>query len=127
MNLLLDTHTLIWSLTDDPTLSKEARTAIGNLVDNMIYISTASIWEISIKQSLGRMGIIPNKFYEAVKQHPVEILAITGDHADFVRVLPHYHGDPFDRMLIAQCQVEDLTLVTHDKTIAKYEISILRA
>ncbi len=122
MNLLLDTHTLLWSLIDDPQLPSEIRTAID---ENTVYISAASIWEIRIKQSLGKLEFVPSNFYEIIKSLPAVLLPITADHAHAVGNLPLHHRDPFDRILIAQAQLEDLLLVTADKKIQEYGIPIL--
>ncbi len=127
MKVLLDTHPLIWSLRNDPSLSSEARRVISNVQDNLIYISVVSIWEMRIKQSIGKLKDIPDNYYDMIKELPVEILTITGDHAYAVGDLPHYHRDPFDRLLIAQARLENLTLVTRDPEIQKYDVSILLA
>lgn len=122
MNLLLDTHTLLWSLIDDPQLPEKIRSAID---ENTVYISAASIWEIRIKQSLGKLEIVPSNFYEIIKSLPAVLLSITADHAHAVGNLPLHHRDPFDRILIAQAQWEDLILVTTDKKIQLYNIPLL--
>lgn len=127
MRILLDTHPLIWSLRNDPTLSGEARKIINNIDDNQVYISVASIWEISIKQSIGKLSNIPEDFYNVILSLPIKLLPITGEHAYRVRYLPQYHKDPFDRLLISQSQIENLTLVIRDQHIMKYDISILIA
>jgi len=124
MNLFLDTHVLLWWLDDDSSLSERARIAISN-TDNLIVVSAAVIWEIRIKQALGKLKIVPD-FFAVVKQQGFEMLSITSDHAYAVGDLPKYHRDPFDRILIAQAKLEGLTLVTHDAIFKKYEVPILQ-
>jgi PIN domain nuclease of toxin-antitoxin system len=124
MNLLLDTHILLWWLDDSPALSSQARNAIAR-TDNLIVLSAAVIWEIRIKQALGKLEIAEN-FYEVIKEQGFEMLPITPDHAYAVGDLPKHHRDPFDRMLIAQARFEGLTVVTHDAIFKKYRIPVLR-
>ena len=125
MNLLLDTHVLLWWLDDNPTLSGRAREAIAEGT-NLVFVSATVIWEIRIKQSLGKLKI-PKDFKNILDQQPFEMLAITAEHAHAVGNLPSYHRDPFDRMLIAQAKVEELTVVTRDIHFKKYKIPILQA
>ena len=125
MNLLLDTHTLIWVFEDNATLSKAARDAI---IDggNRVFVSAVSVWEIGIKKALGKLDT-PDDLLELVKQHRFTELAINLEHADYVSNLPSIHKDPFDRMLIAQAMVEKLILVTRDGFIPKYDVKCLKA
>ncbi len=125
MNLLLDTHALLWWLDDNPTLSKEARAAISEPT-NVIFISAATIWEIRIKQSLGKLKI-PKNFREVLEAQPFEKLDITSEHAHRINSVGNYHRDPFDRMLIAQAMVERFTLITRDKNILKYKVPVIKA
>ena len=123
MNLLLDTHILLWWLDDNPSLSERERESISNN-DNLIILSAAVIWEIRIKQALGKLEIASN-FYQVLQEQGFEMLSITPAHAYAVGDLPNHHRDPFDRILIAQAMVEDFTMVTHDGIFEKYEISLL--
>ena len=123
MNLFLDTHILLWWLDDSPLLTEKARAAIMN-IDNLIILSSAVIWEIIIKQSLGKLKIAQN-FYDVIKKQGFEMLSITSDHAYAVGGLPSYHSDPFDRILIAQAKLERLTMVTNDAIFKKYQIPLL--
>ena len=125
MNLLLDTHVLLWWLDDHPTLSKVARSAIAD-GGNLVFISAAAIWEIRIKQALGKLEIPPD-FRIILDQQPCETLPITADHAHMISELPAYHRDPFDRMLVAQAKVEGFTLLTHDARLKKYKVSLMEA
>ncbi len=123
MNLLLDTHILLWWLDDNASLSVNARQAIAD-TDNLIILSAAVIWEIRIKQAIGKLKIAPN-FYDVVKEQGFEMLAITSEHAYAVGDLPKHHRDPFDRILIAQALLEGFTLVTQDAIFNQYAIPLL--
>ncbi len=123
MNLLLDTHILLWWLDDNPLLTDKARDAISD-TDNIIIVSAASIWEIRIKQALGKLEITPD-FYDVIKEQGFEMLSITSDHAFAVGDLPAHHRDPFDRIMIAQAKKESLTIVTFDAVFKKYRIPVL--
>jgi len=123
MNLLLDTHILLWWLDNSPSLPEPERNAIAD-IDNLVIISAAVIWEIRIKQALGKLKIAPN-FYDVIKQQGFEMLSITSDHAYAVGNLPKHHRDPFDRVLIAQAGLEGLTIVTRDAVFKKYRVPVL--
>ena len=123
MNLLLDTHTLIWALEDNPSLSELARVAIVD-GENMVFISAVSVWEISIKKALGKLEA-PDTLLDEIERIRFTPLDITLEHADRAGKLPAIHLDPFDRMLIAQAQSEQLTLVTRDAEIQKYQVQCL--
>jgi PIN domain nuclease of toxin-antitoxin system len=125
MNLLLDTHVLLWWLDDHPSLGEEARREISN-GNNLTFISAVVIWEIRIKESLGKLEI-PSGFRRTIENQGFEMLAITTDHAHAVANLPAYHRDPFDGMLIAQARLEGFTVVTRDKIFDKYGIPIIKA
>ncbi|MCP4040974.1 MAG: type II toxin-antitoxin system VapC family toxin, partial [Gammaproteobacteria bacterium] len=106
MNLLLDTHVLIWALENNPTLSTTARNAIidGN---RLVFVSAATIWEMSIKRALGKLSA-PDNLIDEINSHRFTLLDITAEHAELAGRLPMLHHDPFDRMLIAQARVESL-------------------
>ena len=126
MNLLLDTHIALWAITASNSLTREARDLI-QAPDNTIWISAASIWEISIKHALGR-GDMPVSGENAVKyfqQSGYQSLPVTAGHAAAVETLPSHHNDPFDRMLIAQALVEPMRLLTHDPKVAAYSNTII--
>lgn len=125
MNLLLDTHVLLWWLDDSPSLSETAREKIAD-TKNIVFVSAATIWEIRIKQALGKLEI-PATFREVLEQEPFEMLPITAVHAHAVGSLASYHRDPFDRMLIAQAEIEGLTIVSHDRIFRKYRVSTIEA
>ena len=127
MNLLLDTHALIWFLEDDARLSGPARAAISD-AGNRSHVSDATAWEAGIKHSLGKLELpVP---YEALfpgrlVAEGFHVLPIRHPHLHRLVALPKHHGDPFDRMLIAQAQVEGLTVVTCDPAFAAYGIPLL--
>jgi PIN domain nuclease of toxin-antitoxin system len=125
MRLLLDTHVLLWCLTDDPTLSSSLRDVITDST-NDVLVSAASAWEISIKKALGKLEA-PDDLSNAIAACRFKTLPITVTHAMHAGELPKHHNDPFDRMLIAQSILEDLKLVTRDARIFAYEVSILPA
>ena len=125
MNLLLDTHVLLWWLDDEPSLSEAAKSTISD-GKNGVFVSSAVIWEIRTKQALGKLEIPPN-FRQVLDQQPFEMLAITAEHAHTVGDLPAIHRDPFDRMLVAQAKVEGFTIVTRDSIIEQYKIKTIQA
>ena len=120
---LLDTHILLWWLANDKKLSEESNNIITD-PNNDIFVSTVSIWEIAIKKSLKKLSVSAD-LKEIIESSNIEFLSMTVDHALFVEHLPHIHDDPFDRLLIAQCLIEDMTFITVDKIIMKYNIKYL--
>ena len=125
MNLLLDTHVLIWALENNPTLSGKAKQAIIT-AGNMVFVSAVSVWEIRIKTRLGKI-VTPDNLQEEISLHRFTPLNITFDHAELAGNLPDIHKDPFDRMLIAQATIERLKLVTRDSCIGKYDVDMIIA
>ena len=125
MKLLLDTHFLLWWLNDDPALGARGREVIAD-PENLILFSAASVWEIRIKEAIGKIEL-PDTFAEVLATQPFEALAVTARHADALRGMPFHHRDPFDRMLVAQATVENLTILTRDDVIARYGVPTLLA
>lgn len=123
MNLLVDTHILLWWLGDDPKLPGRARQAIAS-VDNSVLVSAATAWEISVKTAVGRLEA-PDDLIDALERSDFETLDITVAHALAAGGLPAHHGDPFDRMLIAQAQIESLTIATVDERFPLYAVELL--
>ncbi len=123
MNLLLDTHVLLWWLADDPALPVAARAAIAN-PDTRVLVSAASVWEISIKQAAGHLDA-PDDLIDAIEHNDFDTLPITASHALAAGKLAPHHPDPFDRMLIAQAELDRLTLVTVDRRFADYDVELL--
>lgn len=127
MHLLLDTHLLLWAAATPEQLSREARELIED-AENILVFSAASIWEITIKRSLGRADfrVDPGLLRRGLVEHGYEELPITSTHAMAVAHLPPVHRDPFDRMLIAQAETEGFLLLTADDDIAEYPGPIKR-
>jgi PIN domain nuclease of toxin-antitoxin system len=115
--LLLDTHVFLWWRADDRRLGREARAAIADA--DVVFVSAATAWEAAIKAALGRLRL-PASIEAGVEESGFDKLAITFAHAERAATLPKHHADPFDRMLIAQSEIEDLVLVTHDRALAPY-------
>ena len=123
MNLLLDTHVLLWWLDDHPALSRDAREAIAN-EDNLVFVSAATVWEIRIKEGLRKLEV-PLDFRQVLQTQPFLFLDVTVDHADAVGGLQNHHRDPFDRLLIAQAKVESLVIITHDERFRSYDVPLI--
>ena len=127
MKVLIDTHTFLWWCMDDEQLSSHAREIIAD-GRNEIYLSAASAWEIAIKAAKGRLTL-PEKpaayVSSRISQHRFLSLPIQMSHALHVYNLPLHHADPFDRLLIAQSQLETLPLVTKDENIQRYDLETI--
>ena len=123
MKVLLDTHILLWWLSGDEALPQRAAQVIAN-PDTVVLVSAASVWEIAIKKAVGRLDA-PDDLLDALDANAFDELAITGAHAMAAAELPGHHTDPFDRMLIAQTRMEDLTLISVDGRFAEYEVNLL--
>jgi PIN domain nuclease of toxin-antitoxin system len=119
MRLLPDTHAIIWWAEDSPRLSAAAK-ALMNDDDNPLLFSAAVAWEIGIKQAIGKLGQVWD--LALVEEAGVDKLDITHAHAEASAALPLHHRDPFDRILIAQAQLEDAVLVTADPAFATYDV-----
>jgi PIN domain nuclease of toxin-antitoxin system len=124
MRLLLDTHALLWSFNSDPSLSAEARRVIED-GSNEIFVSAASAWEIAMKVRLGKLPtgydlILDLNSY--LTQLGFESLSVSTKHAVRAGMLPGDHRDPFDRMLIAQSQTEDLPIISNDRIFDHYHV-----
>jgi len=122
MRLLLDTHVVLWWQTDDARLGREARRAIATA--EVVWVSAVSGWEVAIKLALGRIRL-DEKFHLTVRADDFSELPVSLVHADRVAELPAHHADPFDRLLIAQAQVEGAALVTHDRAIEPYGVPVI--
>jgi len=121
--LLLDTHTLLWWLANEPRLGTEAKNIIAD-TRNTVFVSAATGWEISIKKASGKLEA-PDDLDSLVGMEGFEHLPITFFHGEQAGALPRHHKDPFDRMLIAQAQAEGLVIVTNDKIIPRYGVKVL--
>ena len=123
--LLLDTHVLLWSLTEPQKLSRRTRDALED-AQNEVFASSVSVWEIAVKRALGKLKA-PDNLETSIREQDFIPLDLTFLHAEQAGALPPHHGDPFDRMLIAQTQVEGLILVTRDARILLYGIRTMNA
>ena len=127
MKYLLDTHTFLWWNLDDPQISEQAKEIISN-GENEIFISAASAWEIAIKTTKGRL-VLPEgpAQYLANRMSEYHFLALPIQISHAVRVydLPNHHADPFDRLLVAQCQLETLPIISKDEDIQKYDLEVI--
>ncbi len=122
---LLDSHVLIWWKENQDSLLPQARRAIA-LGTSQLFFSYASLWELNIKISRGRLTL-PEPLEEAAQRMRCHLLPISLEHIEEIKHLPHHHGDPFDRLLIAQARIEKLTIVTRDREIQKYDVAVLAA
>jgi PIN domain nuclease of toxin-antitoxin system len=123
--LLLDTHVFLWWNADDPVLGPRVREAIAD-PGNIVFVSAASAWEVAVKREVGKLDA-PGAISAWIAEGGFAELAIEVDHAIASAELPKHHRDPFDRLLIAQARLEQLTLVTNDAEIAKYDVETLDA
>jgi PIN domain nuclease of toxin-antitoxin system len=123
VTILLDTQILLWWLADDRRLPSHAAVAIED-PNTQVAVSAATAWEISIKQASGRIEA-PHDLLDAIAANDFRSVAITAAHAVAAGRLPPHHADPFDRMLIAQAQIEGFTLVSVDGHFADYDVDLL--
>lgn len=124
MNLLLDTHAILWFVGGEPELRDDARSAIESA--ERTYVSSASIWELAVKHASGHL-VAPDHLAERLRELGFIELCLGWEHAQVAGELPMHHRDPFDRMLVAQAIVERLTIVTRDTVIPRYGVPVLAA
>jgi PIN domain nuclease of toxin-antitoxin system len=115
--ILLDTHLLLWAVSDPKKLPPQARRQIDEAA---VFVSAASIWEVSIKAALGKLTADPGQLLAEIEPAGFRLLPVTGQHAAAVALLPALHNDPFDRMLVAQAKTEPLILLTNDSMLGGY-------
>lgn len=123
MKVLFDTHVVLWALADDPRLKKGHCDLFSN-ADVELYVSSVTIWEITIKRALGKLDA-PDNIQEILLKGGCRPLPVSWRHAEAVGMLPALHSDPFDRLLIAQAQVEQLRLATTDVRISEYDVTVI--
>ncbi|MCH8525658.1 MAG: type II toxin-antitoxin system VapC family toxin [Kiritimatiellae bacterium] len=116
---LLDTHTLLWASSQPEQLSSRVRDILLDS-ENLVYVSMVTLWELSIKQSIGKL-ILPKDFFTGIFETGYRRLDISETHLLHYRALPLLHRDPFDRLLVAQAQADDLALISRDKWIQAYD------
>ena len=124
MRLLLDSHAFLWWLGDESKLKREAMRAIAD-PSSVVNVSAATIWELSIKASLGKLNLGTVNLVAEIESNDFVELPIAARHSSAAASLPRHHDDPFDRMLIAQAMHEGLTIVTRDPAFSSYGVSIL--
>jgi len=124
VKLLADTHAYLWWLTGDRRLSPRARDAMSD-PGSLVFVSAASIWEVAIKSALGRIELHGVDLVAEIANCGFDELSVSARHAQEAGALPLHHQDPFDRMLVAQAQVEGLTCVTRDPVFASYGVKAL--
>ena len=124
MNVLLDTHVLIWWMENNRRLGRRTKAAIHN-PETTVWISSVSIWEINTKVAFGRLNVRPtlvDEIEEEMSSSGFRRLPIYFEHAFALRTMPPHHRDPFDRMLVAQARYEELTLITADEQMTAYAV-----
>ncbi|MGH8426748.1 MAG: type II toxin-antitoxin system VapC family toxin [Gammaproteobacteria bacterium] len=127
MKLLLDTHALLWWWLNDPQLSAKARKHVAS-GDNEIFTSAASAWEIATKHRLGKLGLPDltiQRYQSLLASDGFFQLAITTDHALLAGSYAQSHADPFDRMLVAQAEIEGLSIISHDRALAQFGATLI--
>ena len=124
MRFLLDTHTALWMVNEHEKLSPSANAILRN-TGNDLFLSIASLWEMAIKVSIGKLSELDGGigvFLSVLEKMPIEVLPITTDHIKTVESLPFIHRDPFDRMIVATAQVHNMTILTADSNIPRYDV-----
>lgn len=127
MNYLLDTHTFIWMDSKSPDLSERARLLIADL-EHVLFLSLASVWEMQIKAQLGKLNLrvaLPDILRDQQITNDIQLLSITLDHILELKNLPDHHKDPFDRLLVAQSNIEQMPIISRDTQIAKYPVNVI--
>ncbi len=129
MRLLLDTHVWLWLALDPERVAASVRAQIDR-VDTEVYVSVATLWEVVIKTSLGKLNLpdpVGTFWQRQTRDSDIAALTVRPEHVLDVAALPHVHRDPFDRLLVAQARVEKLTLVTADIKVRAYPVATLSA
>ena len=122
--ILLDTQLVLWALGGHKRLPREARRLIDR---SEVFVSAASIWEMAIKSSLGKLDADARAVNEALAPSGFDPLDVSGEHAAYVARLPPHHRDPFDRLLVAQAQLEQLPILTGDPLFSRYDVDTIAA
>ena len=125
--MLVDTHTFLWELMDDPRSSPKAREFLRSETDELVF-SLVSLWEVAIKIRTGKLTTIGSSvsyLRDEMNTYGMELLPISYEHIIQVEALPSHHGDPFDRLLIAQAKSESIPILTSDAKIRLYDVSVI--
>jgi PIN domain nuclease of toxin-antitoxin system len=125
MKYLLDTHVLLWHFKGDKRLSTKVQEEVLFHLDQQIYISMASLWEVAIKISIGKLDFLSDltRLHRCIVDNEFKILVIKKKHVESLLKLPFIHRDPFDRLLIATTKAEEMTIITADENIHKYDVA----
>ena len=124
MKILIDTHVALWLFNDYEKLSRRALDCLRDGT-NELYVSTASVWEVAIKNSLGKLPEFSGgskRFFRAIQDNPIQLIGIKPVYIEEIEALPYIHRDPFDRMIIATALCEGMVILTADKSIQKYDV-----
>lgn len=124
MNYLLDTHIILWWLTDPKKIASKASKIIGDK-ENSVFVSSASLWEMAIKKNLGRLTL-PRNIVEILQTEGFQIIPISHEEALGISDLPQIHQDPFDRILVMQAKLYNYVLITRDKNIMDYPVITIK-
>ncbi|MCC6274971.1 MAG: type II toxin-antitoxin system VapC family toxin [Leptospiraceae bacterium] len=127
MNVLLDTHIFLWSILDPEKIPAKSLNCIMD-TKNELYLSFASVWEMTIKQSLNKLHLdtsIKGAVEESIFRYGLRLLSLQTEHIYNLENLPYHHKDPFDRILLSQCQIENMVLVSDDSIFKKYKIKLI--
>ena len=127
MRYLLDTHAVLWMRENDPRLSRAKWEPVFCSTDNEIFVSVVSLWEMTVKRSLGKLefeGSLEDFAADLEMKHGFTLLPVTPSHLDRLKTLPHHHRDPFDRLLIAQALETGATAITNDRHWKKYRCKV---
>lgn len=127
MRVLIDTHILIWALAREQKKLSSSELELIENTENQVFTSMASLWEIGIKNSIGRLSLQGslNNFFELILKTDIEILPISEPDIVQMSKLPFHHSDPFDRLIIAQAMVHGLTVISKDSVFPKYDVKLL--
>jgi PIN domain nuclease of toxin-antitoxin system len=127
MTYIIDTHALIWYIAGEDKLGQEAIEKIKNTM-NTVYVSKASLWEMAVKISLGKLklSISFEELEQYLEENEFVILDYDFGHLKKLLTLPFHHGDPFDRLIIAQAMADDLTIITHDRLFSSYPVKLIK-
>ena len=123
MRYLLDSHVFLW-LDDPDRMTAKAQAVLADR-ENELFLSVASIWELTLKRSVGRLHFT-GPFAEVAEAYQITLMPVRAEHVEKAEELPRFHKDPFDHMLVAQALVEDLVLVTRDEALARYPVPVMR-
>ena len=124
MKYLLDTHTVLWFLEGQSRLSENVKQVLNDNLSSDLYVSIASLWEMVIKESVGKLefNLTTSDFIKKLKENDMTLIGISPEHIEHIKTLPFHHRDPFDRLLIATAQIENMIFLTSDEHIHQYAV-----